>query len=84
MIKFMAIFVTSIFIICFIVMIVEFLFKKWFKSQGLEPDFLKSNIYLYNLFFASKCIGVITLIGMVILWILYTIQPSDIDPTKYK
>lgn len=84
MIKLIAIFVTSIFIICLFIVIVEFLFKKWLNGQNLEYDFKNSNIILYRLFFASKYIGVISLIGMIILWILYTTQPPEIDPTKYK
>lgn len=84
MIKLIAIFVTGIFIICLFIGIVEFLFKKWLNGQNLEYDFKNSNIILYRLFFASKYIGVISLIGMIILWILYTTQPPEIDPTKYK
>ena len=74
MIKNIAILVTILFVICLCLIIAEIIIKKWFVRAGLDSDLLKTNDLFYKLFFSSKCIGVISFIGMILLWILYFVQ----------
>ncbi len=79
MIKFFAIVVTLIFIICLAIIVAELVTKWLMDKNGLNSKALDSDPLFSKLFLGAKIIIIIAFIGMLILWIQYWTTPKDLD-----
>lgn len=77
MIKFFAIIVTFIFIICLAIIIAELVTRWAMRKSGLNDEALNLDPLFSKIFLGAKIIIVIAFIGMVVLWIQYWTTPKD-------
>ncbi|MCO4353513.1 hypothetical protein [Staphylococcus agnetis] len=79
MIKFFAVLVTVIFILCLSVIIAELVTKWLMDKNGYNSKTLDSNPIFSKLFLGAKLIIIIAFIGMLLLWFQYWTTPKDVD-----